>query len=148
MGGGGGESHLPIPAPDPLASLGKVSKASPFPLPYTPLSPYTEGLPYSILRLIQIAPLLLPRGLSYKAPSCLPCELSPHLGAGAHPHGKRCQSHGSNFPTDYPTKRHPGEKQLLCPDVGRLLRKKARMNQESSTPGRPGWAPRADGQID
>lgn len=29
-----------------------------------------------------------------------------------------CQSHGSNFPTDYPRCRHPGEKQLLYPDVG------------------------------
>lgn len=40
-----------------------------------------------------------------------------------------CQSHGSNFPTDYPRCRRPREKQLLYPDVGTLTEGR---NQERS----------------
>lgn len=40
-----------------------------------------------------------------------------------------CQSDVSNFPTDYPRHRHPGEKQLLYPDVGTLT---GGRNQECS----------------
>lgn len=91
--------------------------------------------------------------LRYQAPSCLETLQSghsPHLAspgtstAAASAFRAPCQSHGSNFPTDYPTvtaatQKHPGEKQLLCPDVGRLLREQASRRQESGTPGCPGW---------
>lgn len=40
-----------------------------------------------------------------------------------------CQSHGSNFPTDYPRRRRPREKQLLYPDVRTLTEGR---NQERS----------------
>lgn len=52
-----------------------------------------------------------------------------HITSGCMHLRAPCQSHGSNFPTDYPRRRHPREKQLLYPDVGILPRGR---NQECS----------------
>lgn len=49
-----------------------------------------------------------------------------------------CQSHGSNFPTDYPRCRHPGERQLLYPDVGMLGREIKNVHSHSE-PWRAAW---------